>query len=123
MKTRKLGSGGLEVSALGFGCMGISQSYGNPMEKADGIKLIRDAYDRGERFFDTAEVYGPFKNEEIVGEALAPMRDKVVIATKFGFAFDDAGKQMPGVNSKPANIRRAVEGSLKRLRTDYIDLY
>ena len=123
MKTRKLGSGGLEVTALGFGCMGISQSYGLPMERADGIRLIRDAVERGVTFFDTAEVYGPLKNEDLVGEALAPVRDKVVIATKFGFKFDNNGVQMPGVDSSPANIRRAVEGSLKRLRTDHIDLY
>jgi len=122
MKTRKLGRGGLEVSALGFGCMGISQSYGLPMERADGIKLVRDAVDRGVTFFDTAEVYGTFKNEDLVGEALAPVRDKVVIATKFGFRYEN-GKQLDGVDSSPANIRRAVEGSLKRLRTDYIDLY
>jgi len=122
MKTRKLGRGGLEVSALGFGCMGISQSYGLPMERADGIKLVRDAVDRGVTFFDTAEVYGTFKNEDLVGEALAPVRDKVVIATKFGFRYEN-GKQVDGVDSSPANIRRAVEGSLKRLRTDYIDLY
>jgi aryl-alcohol dehydrogenase-like predicted oxidoreductase len=122
MKTRKLGRGGLEVSALGFGCMGISQSYGLPMERTDGIKLVRDAVDRGVTFFDTAEVYGTFKNEDLVGEALAPVRDKVVIATKFGFRYEN-GKQLDGVDSSPANIRRAVEGSLKRLRTDYIDLY
>ena len=123
MKTRKLGRSGLEVSAIGFGCMGISQSYGQPMERADGIRLIRDAVERGEMFFDTAEVYGAMKNEDLVGEALAPVRDQVVIATKFGFRFDANGVQLPGVDSTPANIRRAVEGSLKRLRTDRIDLY
>src|SRR4051812_44327011 len=119
MKTRTLGRGGLEVSAIGFGCMGISQSYGIPLERADGIKIIRDAFERGVTFFDTAEVYGPFKNEEIVGEALAPMRDQVVIATKFGFAFDNTGIRADAVDSSSRNIRRAVEGSLKRLRTDY----
>ncbi len=123
MQTRKLGSGGLEVSAIGFGCMGISQSYGLPLERAEGVKLIRAAVDRGVTFFDTAEVYGGFKNEEIVGEALAPVRDRVVIATKFGFDFDENGKQRDGVNSKPAHIRAALEGSLRRLRTDHVDLY
>lgn len=118
MKTRTLGNNGPEVSAIGFGCMGISQSYGAPMPNADGIKLIRDAFERGITFFDTAEVYGPFKNEEIVGEALEPIRDQVVIATKFGFDIAGGGAQ----DSRPASIRRAVEGSLKRLRTDHIDL-
>ena len=121
MKTRTLGQG-LTVSAIGYGCMGISQSYGLPMERADGIKLIRDAYDRGVTFFDTAEVYGPFKNEDLVGEALQPIRDKVVIATKFAFAFDANGVQT-GIASSPKRIRSAIEGSLKRLRTAYIDLY
>ncbi len=118
MHTRKLGTLGLEVSAIGFGCMGISQSYGEPLPVADGVKLIRDAYERGITFFDTAEVYGPYRNEEVVGEALEPIRDKVVIATKFGFDIDGSG--VP--DSRPSRIRQAVEGSLKRLRTDRIDL-
>jgi aryl-alcohol dehydrogenase-like predicted oxidoreductase len=122
MQKRKLGRSGLEVSAIGYGCMGISQSYGLPMERADGIRLIRDAFDRGVTFFDTAEVYGPFKNEDLVGEALQPMRDQVVIATKFGFAYDANGAP-GGVDSSRKRIREAVDGSLKRLRTDYIDLY
>jgi aryl-alcohol dehydrogenase-like predicted oxidoreductase len=122
MQQRKLGSGGLEVSALGFGCMGISQSYGTPLPKQEGIALIRAAVERGVTFFDTAEVYGPFVNEELVGEALAPVRDQVVIATKFAFQFDADGKNT-GVNSRPEHIKQAIEGSLKRLKTDYIDLY
>ncbi|GLQ08146.1 aldo/keto reductase [Devosia yakushimensis] len=118
MKKRQLGTSGLEVSAIGLGCMGISQSYGKPLETAEGVKLIRDAFERGITFFDTAEVYGPYKNEEVVGEALQPIRDQVVIATKFGF--DIAGGGAP--SSRPEMIRAAVEGSLKRLRTDHIDL-
>lgn len=118
MKMRHLGLGGLEVSAIGLGCMGISQSYGVPMETPAGVKLIRDAFERGITFFDTAEVYGPYKNEEVVGEALEPIRDQVVIATKFGFDIDGSG--VP--DSRPERIRKAVEGSLKRLRTDHIDL-
>ncbi|SEQ29649.1 Predicted oxidoreductase [Devosia sp. YR412] len=118
MKTRTLGSSGLEVSAIGLGCMGISQSYGTPLATPVGVKLIRDAFERGITFFDTAEVYGPYKNEEVVGEALEPIRDQVVISTKFGF--DIAGGGAP--DSRPASIRKAVEGSLKRLRTDRIDL-
>jgi aryl-alcohol dehydrogenase-like predicted oxidoreductase len=118
MKKRQLGTSGLEVSAIGLGCMGISQSYGKPLETAEGVKLIRDAYERGITFFDTAEVYGPYKNEDVVGEALAPIRNQVVIATKFGF--DIAGGGAP--SSRPEMIRAAVEGSLKRLRTDRIDL-
>ena len=118
MKMRKLGSSGLEVSAIGLGCMGISQSYGVALDNAAGIALIRGAFERGITFFDTAEVYGPYKNEEVVGEALQPIRDQVVIATKFGF--DIAGGGAP--SSRPELIRAAVEGSLKRLRTDYIDL-
>lgn len=117
MKKRILGQG-LEVSAIGFGCMGISQSYGAPLPDAEGIKIIRDAFERGVTFFDTAEVYGPYKNEEVVGEALAPIRDQVVIATKFGFDIDGSG--VP--DSRPARIRQAIEGSLKRLRTDHVDL-
>ncbi|MBN9334313.1 aldo/keto reductase [Devosia sp.] len=118
MEKRKLGKAGLEVSALGFGAMGISQSYGTPLETAEGVKLLRAAFERGITFFDTAEVYGPYKNEEVVGEALEPIRDQVVIATKFGFDIDGSG--VP--DSRPARIRQAVEGSLKRLRTDRIDL-
>ncbi|MBJ3783491.1 aldo/keto reductase [Devosia sediminis] len=118
MKKRILGQG-LEVSAIGFGCMGISQSYGTPLPEADGIRIIRDAFERGVTFFDTAEVYGPYTNETVVGEALAPIRDQVVIATKFGFDIDGSG--VP--DSRPARIRKAIEGSLKRLRTDHIDLY
>ncbi len=122
MKTRKLGKSGLEVSALGFGCMGLSYGYGPAVDKDHGVKVIRAAVDLGVTFFDTAEVYGPFKNEELVGEALAPVRDKVVIATKFGFSYKD-GKQEPGVlNSRPERIREMVEASLKRLKTDRIDL-
>jgi aryl-alcohol dehydrogenase-like predicted oxidoreductase len=120
MQKRKLGQG-LEVSAIGLGCMGMSQSYAPFPEKSASIALIRSAVERGLTFFDTAEVYGPFGNEEIVGEALAPLRDQVVIATKFGFQYED-GKST-GVNSRPEHIRAALEGSLKRLRTDHIDLY
>src|SRR4030081_234308 len=119
MKTRKLGQSGLEVSAIGFGCMGINFGYGQSLDKQQGIALIRTAVERGVTFFDTAEVYGPFTNEEVVGEALAPMRDQVVIATKFGFAIGD-GRQ--GLDSRPAHIREVVEGSLRRLKTDRIDL-
>jgi aryl-alcohol dehydrogenase-like predicted oxidoreductase len=123
MKTRKLGKAGLEVSALGFGCMGLNFSYGEALEKQAAIDLIRAAYDRGVTFFDTAEVYGPFTNEELVGEALAAIRDKVVIATKFGFAIDPKTGKQTGMNSRPAHIREAAEASLKRLRTDRIDLF
>src|SRR5882724_1206403 len=123
MKTRKLGSGGLEVSALGFGCMGISQSYGLPMERADGIKLVRDAVERGVTFFDTAEVYGTFKNEELVGEALAPVRDHVVIATKFGFDLDPKTGKQRGLDSRPEHVKQVAEGSLRRLGIDAIDLF
>jgi len=118
MKKRTLGKNGLEVSAIGLGCMGISQSYGTPLPTADGVKLIRAAFERGVTFFDTAEVYGPYKNEEVVGEALAPIRDQVVIATKFGFDIEGGG----GMDSRPERIRAAVGASLKRLRTDRIDL-
>lgn len=120
MQKRKLGQG-LEVSAIGLGCMGMSQSYAPFPEKSASIALIRSAVERGLTFFDTAEVYGPFGNEEIVGEALAPLRDQVVIATKFGFQYADG--KANGVNSRPEHIRAALEGSLKRLRTDHIDLY
>ena len=121
MQKRRLGKSKLEVSALGLGCMGLSYGYGPATEKQDAIKLIRTAFDRGVTFFDTAEAYGPYKNEELVGEAVAPFRDKVVIATKFGFSFDGKGA-INGVNSKPAHIREAAEASLKRLNVDVIDL-
>lgn len=119
MDKRKLGNSGLEVSALGLGCMGLSFGYGPATEKGDAIKLIRRAYELGVTFFDTAEVYGPFQNEELVGEALAPFRNEVVIATKFGFV---QGQIQLGLNSKPENIRKVAEASLKRLKTDRIDL-
>ena len=127
MQTRTLGASGLEVSALGLGCMGMSFSYGPPKDKQEMTALLRAAVDRGVTFFDTAEVYGPYLNEELLGEALAPVRDRVVIATKFGFdlihGFDARGmKGAPGLNSRPDHIRLAVEGSLKRLRTDTIAL-
>src|SRR6516162_1580459 len=121
MQTRALGKSGLEVSALGFGCMGISQSYGRPSSREDGIAIIRTAVDRGVTFFDTAEVYGPFTNEDLVGEALEPVRDRVVIATKFGFNIEQG--KMAGLNSRPAHIREVADASLKRLRTDRIDLF
>ncbi|HJQ02061.1 MAG TPA: aldo/keto reductase [Jatrophihabitans sp.] len=122
MDKRILGSAGLEVSALGLGCMGMSQSFGpNPGDRGEMIDLLRTAVDRGVTFFDTAEVYGPFVNEELVGEALAPMRDQVIIATKFGFAIDEQGKST-GLTSRPDSIRSAVDGSLRRLGTDRIDL-
>ena len=121
MQKRKLGKSELEVSALGLGCMGLSFAYGAPVDKKDGIALIRAAVEKGVTFFDTAEVYGPFSNEELVGEALAPFRDKVVIATKFGFKFEN-GKQA-GLDSRPAHIREVAEASLKRLKTDVIDLF
>lgn len=120
METRKLGRTGLEVSAIGFGCMGLSFGYSPQIPKQDGIKLIRKAFELGVNFFDTAEAYGPFVNEELVGEALAPIRDKVIIATKFGF---DQGLSERGMNSKPESIRAVAESSLKRLRTDRIDLF
>ncbi|PHM09974.1 aldo/keto reductase [Nostoc sp. 'Peltigera malacea cyanobiont' DB3992] len=118
MKARKLGQ--LEVSELGFGCMSISANYGPAADRNQGIKVIRTAYEKGVRFFDTAEVYGPFTNEELVGEALAPFRDKVAIATKFGF---DVANSSGGLNSRPEHIKKVVEASLKRLQTDRIDLY
>src|SRR5580704_14111914 len=121
MQKRTLGKSGLEVSALGLGCMGLSFGLGPATEKSEAIKLIRAAVERGVTFFDTAEVYGPFVNEEVVGEALAPVRDQVVIATKFGFTFGDDGKQQI-LNSRPDHIRWVVEGMLKRLKTDVIDL-
>ena len=122
MKKRTLGRSGLEVSAIGLGCMGISQSYGRPMENADAIRFLREAVDHGVTFFDTAEAYGPFKNEEVLGEALAPVRGKVVIATKFGFDFS-GGNGPRVVNSRPEHIREVADASLKRLRTDHIDLF
>jgi aryl-alcohol dehydrogenase-like predicted oxidoreductase len=122
MDKRILGSSGLEVSAIGFGCMGMSQAFGpNPGDRVQMMDLLRAAVDRGVTLFDTAEVYGPFVNEELVGGALAPVRDQVVIATKFGFAFDADGRQA-GVSSRPDAIRAAVDGSLRRLGTDRIDL-
>jgi len=122
MQKRKLGKSDLEVSALGLGCMGMSFGYGPPKDKREMISLIRSAVELGITFFDTAEVYGPFTNEELVGEALAPMRAQVVIATKFGFQFDAAGKQA-GLNSRPEHIKQVAEASLKRLKTDAIDLF
>ena len=122
MQKRKLGKSGLEVSALGFGCMGISFGFGPAIDKKDGIAIIRAAVARGVTFFDTAEVYGPFANEEVVGEALAPFRKDVVIATKFGFKFDENQKQA-GLDSRPERIKQVAEASLKRLRTDVIDLF
>jgi len=122
MQKRKLGKGDLEVSALGLGCMGLSSGYGRPVDKQQGISLIRAAFDRGVTLFDTAEVYGPFTNEELVGEALAPFREKVVIATKFGFKIDANGKQA-GLDSRPEHIKQVADASLKRLRTDFIDLF
>jgi aryl-alcohol dehydrogenase-like predicted oxidoreductase len=124
MKKRKLGKSNLEVSAIGLGCMGMSFSYGPPKDKQEMTSLLRAAMDRGITFFDTAEVYGPFINEELVGEALAPFRKQVVIATKFGFDLSGSDKKpgTAGLNSKPDNIRRAVEGSLKRLRVESIEL-
>ena len=121
MKKRKLGNSGLEVSALGLGCMGMSYGYGPAGDKEEMISLLRKAVERGVTFFDTAEVYGPFKNEELVGEALAPLRDQVVIATKFGFKISPKGEQI-GVDSRPEHIREVVDASLKRLRMDTIDL-
>jgi aryl-alcohol dehydrogenase-like predicted oxidoreductase len=122
METRELGRSGLSVSAIGLGCMGISAAYGIPLSKEDGIALIRGAVERGVTFFDTAEVYGPFTNEEVVGEALRPLRQDVVIATKFGFDIDPETGENRGVTSRPERIRRAVEGSLRRLGTETIDL-
>lgn len=124
MEKRRLGKSGLEVSALGLGCMGMSFSYGPPKDKQEMILLLRAAFDRGVTFFDTAEVYGPYLNEELLGEALAPVRGQVVIATKFGFQLKpDGSPGWLGLNSRPEHIRQALEGSLRRLRTDVIDLY
>ena len=122
MQTRELGRSGLHVSTIGLGCMGISFSYATALSKEEGVALIRAAVERGVAFFDTAEVYGPFVNEEVVGEALRPFRDEVVIATKFGFDIDFATRENRGVSSRPERIRQAVEGSLKRLGVETIDL-
>jgi aryl-alcohol dehydrogenase-like predicted oxidoreductase len=122
MQKRKLGKSGLEVSALGLGCMGMSFGYGPPADKSEMISLIRSAVERGVTLFDTAEAYGPFTNEELVGEALAPLRSQVVIATKFGFKFDSAGKQA-GLDSRPEHIKQVAEASLARLKVDAIDLF
>ncbi|CAM3835397.1 aldehyde oxidase [Rouxiella silvae] len=119
MKTRELGRSGLKVSELGFGCMNVSQCYGPATDKSQAIKVIREAYDRGVTFFDTAEVYGKRENEKIVGEAIQPFRDRVVVATKFGYTLEN----YPGLNSNPKHIKKVVEESLTRLRTDHLDLY
>jgi aryl-alcohol dehydrogenase-like predicted oxidoreductase len=123
MQKRTLGKSGLEVSAMGLGCMGMSAAFGPAMDRNEAIKLIRTAVDRGVTFFDTAEVYGPYANEELVGEALRPVRDQVVIATKFGFDIEGSGGFARKPLSKPEHIRKVVEGSLRRLQTDRIDLY
>jgi len=122
MNKRNLGRSSLNVSAIGLGCMGLSHAYGQPVDKQSGIALLRGAVERGVTFFDTAEVYGPYTNEELVGEALAPLRDQVVIATKFGFDISSDTGQQRGLNSQPGHIREVVEASLRRLRTDHIDL-
>jgi len=119
---RTLGNSGLAVSALGLGCMGLSHGFGPATDRTDAIALIRSAVERGVTFFDTAQVYGPFTNEEVVGEALAPFREHVVIATKFGFDFDENGNQLPGLNSRPESIRRTVEGSLAEENLGAVDL-
>jgi len=123
MQKRKLGKSNLEVSAIGLGCMGMSFGYGPAVDKPQGISLIRAAVERGITFFDTAEVYGPFTNEELVGEALAPFRDQVVIATKFGFKLDPTSGKQSGLDSRPEHIKEVAEASLKRLKTDVIDLF
>jgi aryl-alcohol dehydrogenase-like predicted oxidoreductase len=123
MKKRKLGKSGLEVSAIGLGCMGMSFGYGPPKDKQEMISLLRAAVERGVTFFDTAEVYGPFANEELVGEGLAPFRKQVVIATKFGFKLDPNSGRSTGVDSRPEHVKEVAEASLKRLRTDVIDLF
>src|SRR6478609_3870774 len=123
MKKRKLGKSGLEVSAIGLGCMGMSFGYGPPKNKEEMIALLRAAVERGVTFFDTAEVYGPFTNEELVGEGLAPFRERVVIATKFGFKLDPKTGRSIGVDSRPEHIKEVAEASLKRLKTDVIDLF
>jgi aryl-alcohol dehydrogenase-like predicted oxidoreductase len=123
MQKRKLGKSGLEVSALGLGCMGMSFGYGPAADKKEMISLIRSAVERGITFFDTAEVYGPFTNEELVGEALAPFREQVVIATKFGFKLDPNTGRQAGPDSRPERIKQVAEASLKRLKSDVIDLF
>src|SRR6266536_3124563 len=123
MHKRKLGSSGLKVSAIGLGCMGLSYGYGPAVDKQVGISLIRSAFERGVTFFDTAEVYGPFTNEELVGEALAPFRDQVVIATKFGFDIDPKNGKQRGLDSRPEHVKQVAEASLKRLKTGVIDLF
>ncbi|MGE5547685.1 MAG: aldo/keto reductase [Solirubrobacterales bacterium] len=124
MQKRKLGQGGLEVSAIGLGCMGMSMSYGPAGDRREMVRLLRAAVERGLTFFDTAEVYGPFTNEELLGEALSPLRDQVAIATKFGFKLDPGGeRRWVGLDSRPENIRRVAEASLKRLKIDAIDLF
>src|SRR6059058_2841368 len=123
MKKRKLGKSNLEIPAIGLGCMGMSFGYGPAVDKQEGISLIRAAVERGVTFFDTAEVYGPFTNEELVGEALAPLREQVVIATKFGFKLDAESGRSIGVDSRPEHIKQVAEASLKRLKTDVIDLF
>src|SRR6476660_1494120 len=123
MKKRKLGSSGLEVSAIGLGCMGMSFGYGPPKDKQDMISLLYAAVERGVTFFDTAEVYGPFTNEELVGEGLAPFRERVVIATKFGFKLDPKSGRSIGVDSRPEHIKEVADASLKRLKTGVIDLF
>ena len=123
MQKRTLGSSGLEVSAIGLGCMGMNFGYGPAIDQQEGVSLIRLAVERGVTFFDTAEVYGPFTNEELVGEALAPFRDHVVIATKFGFDIETSSGQQRGLNSRPEHIKQVAEASLKRLKTDVIDLF
>lgn len=123
MKTRILGKSGLEVSALGYGCMGLSSAYGDATPTQDAVQLIRDAFERGVTLFDTAEAYGPFANESLLGEAVEPFRDRIVIASKFGFDIDlETGARTGGLNSKPDHIRAVVDAMLKRLRTDHIDL-
>src|ERR1700758_5854732 len=123
MQKRKLGNSNLEVSALGLGCMGMSSSYGPTSDKKEMISLIRTAVERGVTFFDTAEAYGPFTNEELVGEALAPFRKQVVIATKFGFKIDPITGKQAGLDSRPEHIKEVAEASLQRLKTDVIDLF
>jgi aryl-alcohol dehydrogenase-like predicted oxidoreductase len=122
MQKRKLGNSNLEVSEIGYGCMGLNFGYGPAADRQEASSLIQSAVERGVTFFDTAEVYGPFTNEELVGEALAPVRDQVVIATKFGFGFGSDGAQQ-GLDSRPEHIKEVAEASLKRLKTDVIDLY
>src|SRR5438105_14948017 len=121
MKKRTLGKSGLEVSALGFGCMGLSYGYGPAIEKQQAIAVIRAAFERGVTFFDTAEAYGPFTNEELVGEAIAPFRNDVVLASKYGFKFENGA--MTGLDSRPEHIKQVADASLKRLKTDRIDLF